>query len=89
MQGYFRKAEVEYATSHYTDAYKSYERALELQPDDNVILQAMAKANREQFKDMRGVLVAIVICNNAVIGEYQIFSYLIYCFILNIFNQGG
>lgn len=42
------------------DAYRSYERALELLPDDEVLLEAMAKANRERLKDMRGVLQTLI-----------------------------
>lgn len=80
LQGYFRKGEVEFSTYHFLDAYKSYERALELQPDDDVILQAMAKANRERQKDMKGVVGYRFITKRKCYWFQQCFCLLFYLF---------
>ncbi|KAJ8960545.1 hypothetical protein NQ318_013833 [Aromia moschata] len=52
-KGYFRKGEVEYATGHYTDAYNSYRKALELKPDDINLVEALNKTAKEILKEQK------------------------------------
>jgi cytochrome c-type biogenesis protein CcmH/NrfG len=54
LQGYFRKAEVEFSTFHFSDALISYSLALKLQPNDPSILEAIAKTALERQKDRKG-----------------------------------
>ncbi|CAB3368010.1 Hypothetical predicted protein [Cloeon dipterum] len=52
-KGYFRKAEVQFATFHFLDALQSYRQALLLQPDDSSILNAIARTTLECQKDKK------------------------------------
>lgn len=52
-KGYFRKAEVEFSTFHFSDALISYSLALKLQPNDPSILEAIAKTSLERQKDRK------------------------------------
>ena len=52
FQGYFRKAEVEYATHQYEDALMSYRKALQLSGDPN-LLQYINKTTLEEKKAKR------------------------------------
>lgn len=54
MQGYFRKGEVEFATYHFMDAYKSYKEALFYKPDDNNLVELLERARKENLKDIKG-----------------------------------
>ncbi|KAL3279675.1 hypothetical protein HHI36_017181 [Cryptolaemus montrouzieri] len=50
-KGYFRKGEVEFAAHHYAEACQSYKKALELQPGDVKIIEALNRASKEILKD--------------------------------------
>ncbi|XP_067005371.1 stress-induced-phosphoprotein 1 [Anabrus simplex] len=52
-KGYFRKAEVEFSTFHFSDALLSYGHALQLQPKDPSIMEAMLRASQERQKDRK------------------------------------
>ncbi|KAJ9582179.1 hypothetical protein L9F63_003478, partial [Diploptera punctata] len=52
-KGYFRKAEVEFCTFRFSEALLSYQQALQLQPNDPVILEAILKTSKEKRKDMK------------------------------------
>ncbi|RZC38460.1 STI1-like protein [Asbolus verrucosus] len=52
-KGYFRKAETEYATQHYLAACESYQKALELKPDDINLIEALNRAKKEIMKDRK------------------------------------
>ncbi|XP_069696331.1 stress-induced-phosphoprotein 1-like [Periplaneta americana] len=52
-KGYFRKAEVEFSTFHFSDALISYGLALKLQPNDPSILEAIVKTSQERQKDRK------------------------------------
>ncbi|KRT78831.1 Tetratricopeptide repeat-containing protein [Oryctes borbonicus] len=52
-KGYFRKAEVEFATKHYRDAVKSYEQALYYLPHDETVKGALIKATAMYISDKR------------------------------------
>ncbi|GLV31626.1 Stress induced phosphoprotein 1 [Carabus blaptoides fortunei] len=52
-KGYFRRAEVEFATFHFSDALVSYQQALILKPDDCDIANAISRANKEWKKDLK------------------------------------
>lgn len=52
-KGYFRKAEVEFSTFHFSDALISYRIALKLQPNDPDILKAILKTSQQKEKDRR------------------------------------
>lgn len=43
LQGYFRKAEVELATGQYPEAFLSYQKALQLQPDDSYVSECLRR----------------------------------------------
>ncbi|CAG9772462.1 unnamed protein product [Ceutorhynchus assimilis] len=49
-KGYFRKGEVEYATSHYSAAYDSYKNAFKYKPDDSNIIDALSKSAKQLLK---------------------------------------
>lgn len=55
-QGYYRKAEVEFHTFRFSEAIQSYRKALELQPDDPSIIDAMNRASRSLIQDKRGIV---------------------------------
>lgn len=48
-KGYFRKAEVEFATKHYEDALESYRCASQLQKDPT-LLECILRANKEMMR---------------------------------------
>ncbi|CAH0553614.1 unnamed protein product [Brassicogethes aeneus] len=52
-KGHFRKGEVEFACSHFMDAYESYKKALELKPDDVNVMEALNKAARSVAKERK------------------------------------
>ncbi|GJQ77632.1 hypothetical protein Trydic_g12760 [Trypoxylus dichotomus] len=52
-KGYFRKAEVEYATKHYRDAIQSYEQALYYLPQDKMVESALTRTIATYFSDKR------------------------------------
>jgi tetratricopeptide (TPR) repeat protein len=52
-KGYFRKAEIEYSTQHYLAACESYQKALELKPDDINLLEALNRSKKEIVKDRK------------------------------------
>jgi cytochrome c-type biogenesis protein CcmH/NrfG len=54
FQGYFRKAEVEFSTFHFSDALISYRIALKLQPNDPDILKAILRTSQQKEKDRKG-----------------------------------
>lgn len=54
FQGYYRKAEVEFHTFRFSEALKSYGMALNLQPNNPSILDAINKASRSLIKDQKG-----------------------------------
>ena len=53
MKGYFRKAEVEFATFHFDKALGSYTQAFCLQKDDRSLMDCMKKTAKEFKKDQR------------------------------------
>lgn len=53
-KGYFRKAEVEYATEHYSDACNSYRQALSLKPYDINLIEAVNKTVKDILRDRKG-----------------------------------
>jgi len=52
-KGYYRKAEVEFSTFHFSDALVSYRIALKLQPNDPDILKAILKTSQQKEKDRK------------------------------------
>ncbi|XP_059486268.1 uncharacterized protein LOC132202938 [Neocloeon triangulifer] len=52
-KGYFRRAEVQFATFHFAEALQSYRQALLLQPDDASIAGAIARTTHECHKDKK------------------------------------
>ncbi|GLG95870.1 hypothetical protein R5R35_007893 [Gryllus longicercus] len=52
-KGHFRKAEVEFQTFQFSDALLSYGRALQLQPEDPGLIEALRRASRESQRDQR------------------------------------
>ncbi|VEN50900.1 unnamed protein product [Callosobruchus maculatus] len=52
-KGYFRKAEVEYATGHYMEACDSYKKALNLRPGDINIIEALNRTAKEMLKEQK------------------------------------
>ncbi|KAK9871107.1 hypothetical protein WA026_011391 [Henosepilachna vigintioctopunctata] len=50
-KGYFRRGEVQYAAYQFTDACQSYKKALDLQPGDVKILEALNRASKEILKN--------------------------------------
>ncbi|KAF4529319.1 hypothetical protein B566_EDAN011413, partial [Ephemera danica] len=52
-KGYFRKAEVEFATFHFIDALQSYKNALMLQPEDPNLIDAISRTSKEWQKDKK------------------------------------
>ncbi|XP_071449535.1 stress-induced-phosphoprotein 1-like [Hetaerina americana] len=79
-KGYFRKAEVEFATFHFSDALLSYKMALDLQPDDQSIMEAIRRATQGRQKDRKadeqipwlGAGIGIIIGVTIVIGEHAL-----------------
>ncbi|XP_046400546.1 stress-induced-phosphoprotein 1-like [Ischnura elegans] len=77
-KGYFRKGEVEYATFHFSDALLSYKMALDLQPDDQSIMEAIRRATQGWQKDRKadeqipwlGAGIGIIIGVTIVIAEH-------------------
>ncbi|KAF5308395.1 hypothetical protein FQR65_LT06216 [Abscondita terminalis] len=77
-KGYFRKAEIEFATYQFNEAVTSYQKALELKPEDSGIINGMRKAIQEEEKDKRadaqipwvGSGIGIVIGVIIVIADY-------------------
>lgn len=77
-KGYYRKAEVEFATHHYKDACKSYEIALAFQMHDETIIKALEKCRLYFLKDMRlddqipwvGCGVGIILSACMVVTDY-------------------
>ncbi|KAG8235355.1 hypothetical protein J437_LFUL015864 [Ladona fulva] len=77
-KGYFRKAEVEYATYHFNDALLSYKMALQLQPEDQSIMDAIRRATLGRQKDRKadeqipwlGAGIGIIVGVTIVIGEH-------------------
>lgn len=52
-KGYFRRAEVEFATGHYMEACSSYKQALELKPDDLDLVEALNRTAKEILKEKK------------------------------------
>ncbi|KAJ3641545.1 hypothetical protein Zmor_028048 [Zophobas morio] len=52
-KGYFRKAEIEYTTKHYLSACESYQKALQLKPDDVNLIDALNRTKREILKERK------------------------------------
>ncbi|XP_044262434.1 STI1-like protein [Tribolium madens] len=52
-KGYFRKAEVEYSAKRYLEACESYQKALNLKPDDVNIMGALSRAKRQILKERK------------------------------------
>lgn len=52
-KGHFRKAEVEFQTFQFSEALLSYGRALQLQPEDPGLMEALRRASRESQRDQR------------------------------------
>lgn len=79
-KGYFRKAEVEFATLHFDKALTSYTKAFCLQKDDRSLMDAMKKAARELKKDQRadkqipwlGAGIGIIIGVAIVLADYLV-----------------
>ncbi|XP_011305971.1 small glutamine-rich tetratricopeptide repeat-containing protein 2 [Fopius arisanus] len=77
-KGYYRKAEVEFHTFRFSEALTSYGQALNLQPNDPDILEAINKATRSLIKDQRadqqipwlGAGVGIIFGVIVVIADY-------------------
>lgn len=77
-KGYFRKAEVEFQTFHFSEALESYNKALSLEPNEPSILEAMSRASRSLIKDKRadqqipwlGAGVGIILGVIVVIADY-------------------
>lgn len=80
VKGYFRKAEVEFATFHFDKALTSYTNAFCLQKDDHSLMDAMKKTHREFKKDARadqqipwlGAAVGIVIGVIIVFADFMV-----------------
>nr|CAD7577145.1 unnamed protein product [Timema californicum] len=53
ISGYFRKAEVEFSTDHFSEALQSYTQALKLQPDDPGIRDAILRTTRKMQQDRK------------------------------------
>ncbi|KAK8745472.1 hypothetical protein OTU49_000205, partial [Cherax quadricarinatus] len=51
-KGYFRRGEVEFATSHFGQALESYRRASQLQ-NDPTLLECVLRANREMTRQQK------------------------------------
>ncbi|XP_045621312.2 small glutamine-rich tetratricopeptide repeat-containing protein beta [Procambarus clarkii] len=51
-KGYFRRGEVEFATSHFAQALESYRRASQLQ-NDPTLLECVLRANREMTRQQK------------------------------------
>ncbi|XP_015124748.1 serine/threonine-protein phosphatase 5 [Diachasma alloeum] len=77
-KGYYRKAEVEFHTFRFSEALHSYGQALNLQPNDPDILEAINKATRSLIKDQRadqqipwlGAGIGIILGVIVVIADY-------------------
>lgn len=77
-KGYYRRAEVEFHTFRFSEAIQSYRKALELQPDDPSIIDAMNRASRSLLQDKRadqqipwlGAGVGIILGVIVVIADY-------------------
>lgn len=77
-KGYYRKAEVEFYTFRFSEAIQSYRKALELQPDDPSIIDALNRASRSLIQDRRadqqipwlGAGVGIIFGVIVVIADY-------------------
>ncbi|XP_034933633.1 hsp70-Hsp90 organizing protein 1-like [Chelonus insularis] len=78
IKGYYRKAEVEFHTFRFNEALKSYEQALQLQPNDPDILKAINRTSRSLIKDQRadqqipwlGAGIGIILGVIVVIADY-------------------
>nr|XP_012140752.1 PREDICTED: stress-induced-phosphoprotein 1-like isoform X1 [Megachile rotundata] len=76
--GYFRKAEVESQTFHFSEALHSYNKALMFQPNEPTILEAMNRVSRLLIQDKRadqqipwlGAGVGIILGVIVVIADY-------------------
>uniref|UniRef100_A0A6M2DCB8 Putative serine/threonine-protein phosphatase 5-like diachasma alloeum n=1 Tax=Xenopsylla cheopis TaxID=163159 RepID=A0A6M2DCB8_XENCH len=76
-KGYFRKAEVQYACYLFAESLLSYSHALQLQPGDNLLLQAVNKAAKSDEHEIKvdarapwlGALIGIVIGILIVIAD--------------------
>ena len=79
-KGYFRKAEVEFATFQFDKALTSYTKAFCLQKDDRSLMDAMKKAARELKKDQRadkqipwlGAGIGIIVGVAIVLADYLV-----------------
>ncbi|XP_033226402.1 hsp70-Hsp90 organizing protein 3-like isoform X2 [Belonocnema kinseyi] len=77
-KGYYRKAEIEFYTFRFSEAIQSYRKALELQPDDPSIIDAINRASRSLIQDRRadqqipwlGAGVGIILGVIVVIADY-------------------
>ncbi|XP_063981994.1 uncharacterized protein LOC135165019 [Diachasmimorpha longicaudata] len=77
-KGYYRKAEVEFHTFRFSEALHSYGQALNLQPNDPDILEAINKTTRSLIKDQRadqqipwlGAGIGIILGVIVVIADY-------------------
>ena len=77
-KGYFRKAEVESQTFHFSEALQSYNKALFCQPNEPTILEAMNRVRQLLIKDKRadqqipwlGAGVGIILGVIVVIADY-------------------